>query len=272
MTVIALRGHGPSAGQDPDRGEGRSWLTFAFLAALVEGALLLGVAAFLQHRPAPAARPTPMQILLEAPPVPKPVAQPKPPPHLAPPPPRPRVQPRIAKPPPPRLRRLPTPQPARRIPPPPPLQALVTPPDPAPSPPPPRIVAPPPVPQTIPAMPVAPPEPPVAPLKAPPVVDLQALRDAYGQAMHAAIQAVARYPDTARRMGLSGRTLVAFRFEHGEVHDVRIVTSSGSGVLDRAAERAVRDASYPALPVALQGKPLTLQLWIRFRLDAGSDE
>ena len=270
MSVIALRGHGPSAGHDPDRGEGRSWLAFAFLAALVEGALLLGVAVFLQHRPVPAARQTPMQILLEAPPAPKPVAQPKPPPHLAPPPPRPRAPPRIAKPPPPRPRRLPTPQPAQRIPPPPPPQAPAPPVEPAPSPPP-RIVAPPPVPQTVPAMPVAPPEPPVAPLKVPPVVDLQALRDAYGQAMHAAIQAVARYPDMARRMGLSGRTLVAFRFEHGEVHDVRIVTSSGYGVLDRAAERAVRQANYPPLPAALQGKPLTLQLWIRFHLDAGSE-
>ncbi len=271
MSVIALRANDPPSGQDRDPGEGRSWLAFALLAALVEGALLLGVAVFLQHRPLPATPQVPMQIVLEAPPAPKLVVQPKPPPHLAPPPPRPRVQPRIAKPPAPRLRQ-PPPRPARLIPPPPPMQAPAPPPEPAPAPPPPQIVAPPPVPQTIPAMPVAPPAAPSTPVKAPPVVYLQALRDAYGQAMHAAIQAAARYPDMARRMGLSGRTLVAFRFERGEVHDVRVVTSSGSGVLDRAAERAVRDATYPALPVALQGKPLTLQLWIRFRLDAGSDE
>ena len=120
-------------------------------------------------------------------------------------------------------------------------------------------------------MPVPPPAPPAPTVVEPPLVDLQALRAAYGQAMHAAIQAAVRYPDIARRMGESGRVRVAFRFEHGEVHDLHVLTSSGSGVLDRAAERAVRQATYPALPGALQGKALKLELWVAFRLDGAGD-
>ncbi len=267
MSTIALRGNGPSVGRNPADSEGRSWLAFVLLAVLTEGALLLSVAAWLQHGPQPTERLAPMQIVLEAPPPPNPVVQPKPAPQLAPPTPRPQVPPLIVKPP-PRLRQAPPPRPEARMPPPP-TQAPAPPPEPVPQP---QIVAPPPVPQTIPAMPVAPPAPPAPPIVASPVVDLQALRAAYGQAMHAAIQAAVRYPDMARRMGLSGNTLVAFRFEHGEVYDVRVVTSSGFGVLDRAAKRAVRDATYPALPTALQGMPLELKLWIRFRLDATSDD
>ena len=264
MSTIVLRENGPRAGRNPAIGEGRSWLAFVLLSVLAEGALLLGVAAWLQHEPTPAKRQTPMQIVLEAPPPPKPVVQPKPPPHLAPPPPRPQARPHIAKPP-PKLRQAPPPQPVARMP---------LPPAPAPTPEPvpqPQFVAPPPVPQTIPAMPVPPPAPPVPTVVEPPVVDLQALRAAYGQAMHAAIQAAVRYPDIARRMGESGRVRVAFRFAHGAAHDVRIVTSSGSGVLDRAAERAVRQATYPALPAALQGKALELELWVAFRLDGAGD-
>ena len=103
------------------------------------------------------------------------------------------------------------------------------------------------------------------------MVDLQALRAAYGQVMHAAIQAAVLYPEIARRMGESGRVRVAFRFEHGEVHDLHVLTSSGSGVLDRAAERAVRLAKYPALPAALQGKELQLELWVAFNLDGATN-
>lgn len=266
MSTIALRGNGPRAGRNPAIGEGRSWLVFVLLAVLAEGALLLGVAVWLQHEPTPAKRQAPMQIDLEAPPPPKPVVQPKPPPHLAPPPPRPQARPHIAKPP-PRLRQAPPPQPEARMPLPP-APVPTPPPEPVPQP---QLVAPPPVPQTIPAMPVPPPAPPVPAVVEPPVVDLQALRSAYGQAMHAAIQAAVRYPDIARRMGESGRVRVAFRFEHGKVHDLHVLTSSGSGVLDRAAERAVRQATYPALPAALQGKALELELWVAFRLDGASD-
>ena len=266
MSAIALRRNDPHAGRNPADGEGRSWLAFVLLAVLAEGALLLGVAAWLQHGPTPTERQTPMQIVLEAPPPPppKPVVQLKPPQELAPPPARPQQQTHIAKPP-PRLRQAPPPrQPVADMPPPPP-QAPPQPPEPVLQP---QIVAPPPAPQTIPEMPVAPPAPTIV---EPPVVDLQAMRAAYGQVMHAAIQAAVRYPDIARRMGESGRVRVTFRFEHGEVHDLHVLTSSGSGILDRAAERAVRQAKYPALPVALQGKALRLELWVAFNLDGATN-
>lgn len=272
MSVLALRGAAPSANHGGEDGEGLPWWAIVLLAALVEGALLFGATTFLRHPPAPPAHLPPMQIVLEAPPPPKPAVQPKvqpkiqpkPAPHIAPPQPRPHVQPHPKK-----LR----PVKPHRAPPPPPRPAPVVapPPQPAPEPvplPAPPVVAPPPVAKTIPAMPVAPPAPPVI---AAPVVDLQALRAAYGQSMHTAIQAAARYPEMARRMGETGRVQVAFRYENGAVHDLHVLSSSGSGVLDRAAERAVRSATYPALPAALHGKPLELQVWITFSLDGAAD-
>lgn len=259
----------------PDGDDERSrWMAVAIAALAVEAALLAGVVTLLRRPAAPPAALPPMQIVLEAPrPVPKPA-------HIAPP--RPKAPPRpiVARPKTPvavEKPRMP-PRPRPRVTPPPPVllpaaqqPPPVTPPPtpPSPTPPPlPQVALPPPVPEARPSMPVAPP-PASVPIR--PAVDLGALRAAYGQAVHAAIQSAVRYPEMARRMGESGRTLVAFRFEQGTAHDVRIVTSSGSGALDRAAVRAVHDASFPQPPAALQGKPLQLQLWIEFRLAGGAN-
>lgn len=58
------------------------------------------------------------------------------------------------------------------------------------------------------------------------------------------VQAVVEYPALARSRGLAGDTLVAFRIRaDGEPEQVRTRRSSGSSLLDRAAERAVRDAA-----------------------------
>ena len=61
------------------------------------------------------------------------------------------------------------------------------------------------------------------------------------------VQAVASYPETARLRGISGEVQVAFEIEpDGSPVNVYVARSSGSLVLDRAAERAVRKAG--ALP------------------------
>jgi protein TonB len=87
--------------------------------------------------------------------------------------------------------------------------------------------------------------------------------------MRAAIQAALRYPESARMAGMAGRTRVTFQYHDGEVSGVTLVTSSGSGMLDRAALAAVREAAYPKPEPALAGKTLNEQLWVTFNLNAG---
>lgn len=75
------------------------------------------------------------------------------------------------------------------------------------------------------------------------------------------VQAVATYPPTARARALAGETLVELRVgPDGIPRDVRTKRSSGSASLDRAAERAVRDAA--PLPRVLG----TVTVPVRFQL------
>jgi TonB family protein len=61
------------------------------------------------------------------------------------------------------------------------------------------------------------------------------------------VQDAARYPELARSRGISGQARVAFEIgSDGRAVKLDVVESSGSLALDRAAERAVRDAG--ALP------------------------
>lgn len=85
--------------------------------------------------------------------------------------------------------------------------------------------------------------------------------------MHQAVQAAVRYPPAAKMMGMQGRARVSFTYVNGQVSDVRLVTSSGSDVLDRAALEAVRRANYPMPPDALKGKVERMTIWVRFALE-----
>jgi protein TonB len=89
----------------------------------------------------------------------------------------------------------------------------------------------------------------------------------FENAMRAAIQAALHYPESARMAGMAGRARVGFRYRDGGVSDVTLITSSGSGILDRAALAAVRDAVYPKPEPARMGKTLDEQLWVTFNLN-----
>ena len=63
------------------------------------------------------------------------------------------------------------------------------------------------------------------------------------------IQEALVYPPIARRRAIEGETEVAFEIgAGGSPASIALVRSSGSALLDRAAERAVRDAA-PLPPV-----------------------
>ncbi|CAB3803256.1 hypothetical protein LMG28138_05308 [Pararobbsia alpina] len=133
-------------------------------------------------------------------------------------------------------------------------------------------VVPPPQPAPTPA-PLAPsdaptePAPAPRPAPAPPPAAPSTGSPSFEGALRAAIQAALHYPESARMAGMSGRTRVAFQYRDGVVSDVRVVVSSGMGVLDRAAVAAVRDAAYPKPESAFVGKTLSEQLWVTFNLD-----
>ncbi|MGF6574670.1 protein TonB [Paraburkholderia sp. GAS333] len=124
---------------------------------------------------------------------------------------------------------------------------------------------------TEPQLPVTPPSPSPAPAPAPPptpAVQPPARPNAsFEGALRAAIQAALNYPESARMSGMAGRTRVAFDYRDGVVSNVRVVGSSGIGLLDRAALAAVCDAAYPKPDAAFAGKTLSEQLWVTFNLN-----
>jgi protein TonB len=71
-----------------------------------------------------------------------------------------------------------------------------------------------------------------------------------------------RYPPLARRRGLSGTTIVAFRLAaDGALARLSVEQSSGSSLLDEAALAAIREAA----PFAIGDCSFTLPL--QFRLE-----
>jgi protein TonB len=126
--------------------------------------------------------------------------------------------------------------------------------------------------QTAPATPSAvPTDPPPAPHPPPPASAAPPApaspNASFEGALRAAIEAALHYPDSARMAGMTGRTRVAFEYRDGVVSDVKVLISSGVGLLDRAAIAAVRDAAYPKPEPAFVGKTLSEQLWVTFKLD-----
>jgi protein TonB len=250
----------PAPGAMPGSREPRSHFGLnraAPLAFLIEALLLAGAFVLLSKKSPP---PPPPVTMLTLAPVAAPAPSPKPP-VPTPAKPTPAKPTPVAKPvehPPPRPVAHP-PVPVHHAAPPRPA----TPPPPAPAPsetPPPAAM--PSAPATDPAPP-APPPPPAAP--AAPATG--AVDPSFDAALRAAVESAVRYPESARMAGITGRARVAFTYLDGTVSDVRLVVSSGSGLLDRAALAAVRDAIYPKPAPALAGKTLSKQLWVTFNLN-----
>ena len=85
---------------------------------------------------------------------------------------------------------------------------------------------------------------------------------AYNAKLSAAVQAAFEVPAAAAALGFKGRTRVEFSLRDGVVSGIRVVQTSGLGLADRAAMRAVQVAAFPAPPPALQGKDGVYQIWV----------
>ncbi len=212
----------------------------AVLALIAEVVLLGGAWVLLSHKsPAPAAVPITL-LSIATPPQSKPVP---------PAPPVPKTQPQ-------EVQHKVTPTPVHHV-------AHVIPPRP--------MSGPAPVPVPAPAPPSATPtEPAPAPHPQPPALPPApaAPNASFEGALRAAIQAALHYPESARLAGISGRTRVAFQYQDGAVSGVRVVVSSGIGLLDRAAVAAVEGAPYPKPEPAFVGRTLSEQLWVTFDLNS----
>jgi periplasmic protein TonB len=113
---------------------------------------------------------------------------------------------------------------------------------------------------TVAPQPVPAPVPTPAPAPAsPPSIDLS---PAYNAKLAAAVQVVFEVPAAAADLNFKGRTRVEFNLRDGVVSKVRVLQTSGLGVADRAAVKAVQAAIYPAPPAQLQGKEGTYQIWV----------
>lgn len=86
----------------------------------------------------------------------------------------------------------------------------------------------------------------------------------FGDMVRAAVQSAVVFPMAARASHLSGRTQVAFYYQDGTITEVKITTSSGNALLDKAAVAAVNAARYPPPPQEYQGKLLSFEIWVRF--------
>ncbi|MCL2658589.1 MAG: TonB family protein [Betaproteobacteria bacterium] len=77
------------------------------------------------------------------------------------------------------------------------------------------------------------------------------------------------YPFAARTMNAQGKARVEFVFHDGAFSHVRIIQSSGNGMLDQAALAAVTHAAVPPIPDSLADKSMTYQVTVVFELNAG---
>ena len=222
--------------QPPMSGPGDTgrWPQAAVLALLLEAVVLAAISWWMQ-RPSPPAPLPPIRIVLDTvKAAPKTVAPRIPPPPKPAPAPKPRPQPAAHK-------VLPKPQPQPH-----PRSAPVHP-------------------KSVTASRAADVQP-VAPI-VPPSQDLASVRASFEAELRSAIQSAVRYPAAARLMRLTGRTLLMFEFRDGMVSRIRVARSCGVDLLDRAAEQAVRNASYPPTPAELAGQRMAFEIWVHFRLN-----
>lgn len=118
------------------------------------------------------------------------------------------------------------------------------------------------------AAPLEPPRPvPPAAAARPAVVD-PAMLAAYGRELAGAVATQQRYPRIALLRQWQGTALLQLELAaDGRLLGVRVLSSSGHDTLDRQALDMVRAAlPLPAMPAALAGRPLTVEVPVVFRI------
>ena len=88
------------------------------------------------------------------------------------------------------------------------------------------------------------------------------------QALAAWLAAHKVYPEEARRRGEQGNVTLRFTVEpSGQVVNVAVVHSSGSRLLDTAAQAMLRNAKLPPFDPSMPRVPITTTVPIRYHLE-----
>jgi len=98
--------------------------------------------------------------------------------------------------------------------------------------------------------------------------DSQTITMRYTDMIRQRIQEALVYPTAARKDGIEGKTYIKFTIDkYGNVLMVMLVRSSGSGLLDDAALKAIHSASpFPAIPEAIGKERMTFVQGLTFTL------
>ncbi len=107
-------------------------------------------------------------------------------------------------------------------------------------------------------------EPVAAPVAPPPPAASAAPSAEYIAKVRAAVQAAFEYPMAAKAQDFKGRARVAFNLNDTRPSSAHVVISSGMGIVDRAALKAVEGASYPPAPEALSHAEQSFEVWVNF--------
>ena len=87
------------------------------------------------------------------------------------------------------------------------------------------------------------------------------------QALAAWLATHKNYPEEARRRGAEGSVALRFTIDRsGRVLEVMLVRSSGSPILDSAAEAMLRGATLPSPPATMTQDKFTVTVQVRYAL------
>lgn len=87
----------------------------------------------------------------------------------------------------------------------------------------------------------------------------------YIEKLRQAVQAALIYPIAAKQMGISGKVRVQFSLDTSQhARNSTVLDSSGTGMFDRYAIKAVNDAIYPSPPKEINSNN-NYQIWVEFK-------
>lgn len=87
---------------------------------------------------------------------------------------------------------------------------------------------------------------------------------AYGPKVQAAVHAAYFYPPAAESLRFKGRVRLEFHLKDKVPSSVRVIASSGIGMIDRAAIQAVMSAQYTDPPYELAGVDHVFLVWVDY--------
>ena len=94
----------------------------------------------------------------------------------------------------------------------------------------------------------------------------------YQDSIKQKIEASRKYPIWAQKRGIEGVTYLCFKlFSSGEGNDIRIVNTSGSGILDNEAVATIINAQpFPPFPPEIRSNSILMEVAIVFSLNKKS--